>query len=250
MKVGNYIKLLFVIALIATFNLSIINAQSDFPDPQHYTGVKNTGNNMTLGIPNSSWESQPNIGDEVAVFNSNGLLVGSEVYTGDNTIITVWGNDALTEENDGMLDNEYFVIKHYNSVTGQENVLEVTSWQEGDNTYATNSISIADLVGTNHDLSLYDHDLSLSDTEYILMQNMPNPFKDKTNIEFYLPETSEISLKVYNLLGEEIAVLATGIYEASTHNLEFKSANLKQGAYFYKLQTCEFSITKSMLIVR
>ena len=227
---------------ILTYPANTVSAKVDiyYPETMHYTQLVNTGNNMTLGIPNSSWDIMPVIGDEIGVFTPNGLLVGSSVYTGENMAIPIWGSDELTDENDGLLDSEYFVLKYYNTVTGEENVLEVTSWIEGDNTYASNAISIAEFVKI----------IELSGDNIVLMQNMPNPFKDKTEIEFYLPETTELYLEIYNLLGKKVVTLANGVYEAGTHTIVFNSNKLNQGSYLYKLQTPEFTKTRSMIIVR
>ena len=86
-------------------------------------------------------------------------------------------------------------------------------------------------------------------TQYEL-QNYPNPFNPTTKISFSLPQKSQIKLKVFDVLGREIRVLADGIYEAGKHEVEFNASNLSSGVYFYNLSNGKSSITKKMLLIK
>ena len=86
--------------------------------------------------------------------------------------------------------------------------------------------------------------------EFNLEQNYPNPFNPSTKIRYSIPEYSFVTLKVFNLLGEEIETLvnaeqSVGIYEAT-----FDASNLSSGIYFYTLKTDNASFTKKMILVR
>ncbi|MCL4548400.1 MAG: T9SS type A sorting domain-containing protein [Bacteroidetes bacterium] len=83
-----------------------------------------------------------------------------------------------------------------------------------------------------------------------LSQNYPNPFNPTTKISFSLPLKSQIKLKVFDVLGREIQILADGVYEAGKYEVEFKATNLPSGVYFYNLTTGSNSITKKMLLVK
>jgi glucuronoarabinoxylan endo-1,4-beta-xylanase len=85
---------------------------------------------------------------------------------------------------------------------------------------------------------------------YKLDQNYPNPFNPTTQINFEIPEKSFVSLKVYNLLGKEVAELAGEEYGAGTHSLIFDAARLANGIYFYTLKTGGFISTRKMIILR
>ena len=84
----------------------------------------------------------------------------------------------------------------------------------------------------------------------IFFQNYPNPFNPTTKISFSLQQKSQIKLKVFDVLGREIQILADGVYEAGKHEVEFNATNLPSGVYFYNLTTGSNSITKKMLLLR
>ena len=84
---------------------------------------------------------------------------------------------------------------------------------------------------------------------YTLMQNFPNPFNLTTTIRFDLPSATNVSLKVYDLLGREIASLTQAHLEAGYHQVQWK-ANVASGIYFYRLQTEEFVETKKMVLLK
>ncbi|MGH7491318.1 MAG: T9SS type A sorting domain-containing protein [bacterium] len=83
---------------------------------------------------------------------------------------------------------------------------------------------------------------------YILAQNYPNPFNPSTTFSFDLPKTSTVKLTIYNLSGQEVAVVVNGTLNAGRHTFVWQApANLISGVYFYKLQTAEFSTVKKMI---
>ncbi|MBK6912336.1 MAG: T9SS type A sorting domain-containing protein [Ignavibacteriales bacterium] len=87
-------------------------------------------------------------------------------------------------------------------------------------------------------------------TEFSLEQNYPNPFNPTTLITFGLQEKSIVNLKVFNLIGEEVALLLNEEKAAGVHTLTFNSESLPSGVYFYKLQAGSFTQTKKMILLR
>lgn len=83
-----------------------------------------------------------------------------------------------------------------------------------------------------------------------LKQNYPNPFNPSTTISFTLPVSDNISLKIFNLLGEEVTTLVTGFTDAGTYTLYFNAGNLFSGMYIYQLATRENTFTKKMLYLK
>lgn len=83
-----------------------------------------------------------------------------------------------------------------------------------------------------------------------LDQNYPNPFNPSTRITYRLSSPAEISLKVYNLIGQEIATLDAGLKSAGVHNVKFDAGNLASGIYLYRFQSGGFVETRRMTVVK
>jgi len=97
------------------------------------------------------------------------------------------------------------------------------------------------LVGVNEEEEMPD--------EYSLGQNYPNPFNPATKIKYSVPEFSFISLKVFNLLGEEIATLYEGMRNAGNYTVTFSGSKLTSGVYIYQLSSDNYSATKKLLLL-
>jgi len=87
-------------------------------------------------------------------------------------------------------------------------------------------------------------------TNYNLEQNYPNPFNPMTSIRFSLAKSGLTTIKVYDVLGREIAELLNEVKESGTHFVNFDGSYLTSGIYFYKISSGNFSDTKKMLLVK
>lgn len=85
---------------------------------------------------------------------------------------------------------------------------------------------------------------------YALEQNYPNPFNPSTTINFSLANEGFVKLAVYNTLGQEVMTLVNEVKESGVHSVTFDASVLTSGAYFYKLETAQFSQTKKMLLTK
>ena len=88
------------------------------------------------------------------------------------------------------------------------------------------------------------------DEEPTLEQNFPNPFNPTTSIKYILPKQGHVHLGVFNMLGQEVAVVLDGVQPAGTHEVEFKNIDLPSGIYFYRIQAPDFVETRKMVIAR
>ena len=86
--------------------------------------------------------------------------------------------------------------------------------------------------------------------EFALMQNYPNPFNPSTTISFNLSKSGVVTLKVYNLMGEEIKTLVEGYRESGIYTVNFNAEELTSGMYLYRLSTNGFTETKKMLFMK
>lgn len=86
--------------------------------------------------------------------------------------------------------------------------------------------------------------------EFELSQNYPNPFNPTTQITYSVPQRGQVTLKVFNVLGSEVATLVSGIQDAGRHAVTFDAARISSGVYFYRLQAGGMSITRKMLLMK
>lgn len=86
--------------------------------------------------------------------------------------------------------------------------------------------------------------------EYNLVQNYPNPFNPVTTIEYDLLYSGFVSLKIYDLLGREVAVLVNAYQQAGSKQVVFNSENISSGIYFYTIKADNFTATKKMMVLK
>ena len=89
-----------------------------------------------------------------------------------------------------------------------------------------------------------------SPASLVLYQNSPNPFNPTTEIKFALPKSSEVELSVYNMLGEKVGNLLSGLMNAGEHKVNFDASNLSSGVYFYKLTTDNNVTIRKMILMK
>ena len=86
--------------------------------------------------------------------------------------------------------------------------------------------------------------------EYALFQNFPNPFNPETRIQYQVSSISQVVLKVYDVIGKEVAVLVNEEQPGGRYEVEFDGSRLASGVYFYKLQAGDYVSTKKMILLR
>jgi hypothetical protein len=114
-------------------------------------------------------------------------------------------------------------------------------------------ISTISAIGQVNDLTmmqLEDIDLKVLPAEFALSQNYPNPFNPSTTINYQLPVDANVKITVYNMLGQQVAVLVNEMKSAGTYNLTFDMSQFASGAYFYRIQANEFVSIKSMTLIK
>ncbi|KPK63419.1 hypothetical protein AMJ83_07045 [candidate division WOR_3 bacterium SM23_42] len=93
-------------------------------------------------------------------------------------------------------------------------------------------------------------DFTKPQSEVVLTQNNPNPFSRSTVISFTMPKTSRVELKVYDLIGQEVAILVDEELYAGEHAVIFDGKNLPNGVYFYRLTSGDITKTKLCVLLR
>ena len=119
--------------------------------------------------------------------------------------------------------------------------------------YAGNDGILNDLtlqIMTDSPISNIEVDTQIIPSGYSLKQNYPNPFNPSTTISWQSPTSSHQTLKIYDLLGNEVATLVDEFLPTGTYKVSFDASGLSSGVYFYKLQSGKFVETKKMLLLK
>jgi hypothetical protein len=93
-------------------------------------------------------------------------------------------------------------------------------------------------------------DEELLPTAFKLEQNYPNPFNPSTKIKFAVPEKSNVLIKVYDILGSEVAILVNQEMDAGWYENDFNAAELSSGVYLFRMEAGKFINTKKMILLR
>jgi len=89
-----------------------------------------------------------------------------------------------------------------------------------------------------------------SPVDFALSQNYPNPFNPSTSIKYKIATNNPVSLKIYNVLGNEVATLVNEVQSAGNYEITFNASSLSSGTYFYRLSAGSFSEVKKMILVK
>jgi|GEM_PF-969187 len=121
-------------------------------------------------------------------------------------------------------------------VSGDNSLSADSKWVYNSKTFALGAVSV------NDDKAIVKN--------YSLEQNYPNPFNPSTEIKFTLAKSGNVSLKIFDILGREVASLVNGQLEAGSHSVNFNAANLSSGVYMYTISADNFSMTKKMMLMK
>jgi len=207
------------------------------------------------GVINGNWNPVPNSYWDTVVTKSSTFLwklhKPTASFSSDNISSSVqFINTSISAEKwfwdfgDGETDSSENPLHSYAS-DGTYNVkLTVLNYLDSwDTTSAQVEVITTDVKN-----------ISLSKTKFQLFQNYPNPFNPSTVIEYWLPEASFVSIKIYNVLGKEVRTLVnqtqhTGNYQIQWNGLDSFGNNVAAGIYIYKITAGNFVDTKKMLLI-
>jgi len=128
----------------------------------------------------------------------------------------------------------YAVIDQENAITNEVHENNNMGWAP--------AIGYGSIVGVETEVTVPE--------EFVLYQSYPNPFNPSTTIKYSLPNSDIVSLKVFDILGREVAILLDEYKTAGSHAVEFNASGLASGVYFYQLRAQNFVETKKMILLR
>ncbi|MEG8948173.1 T9SS type A sorting domain-containing protein [Rosettibacter firmus] len=157
----------------------------------------------------------------------------------DTGWVEVWG------------DTVQFKLVGYDNIFTTEMIADkyglISFWTESPARYLTGAIINGKQYGT---IVSFKKEINTSPEDFGLEQNYPNPFNPSTTIEYNLPISANITLKIFNILGKEVGTLAKGYRQRGKHKIIFNARNLPSGIYFYTLYTSSKIIIKQMLLIK
>ncbi len=214
-------------------------------------------------------------------YNIGGINAGDPPVPYDSLLIIEWNPSMCDPENDSIkyiwqlstsedysnllmdtLSNENGSATYFEVEFGTlENLLANNDVEIGDslmlyhrvvtsdgyNNNPSESFSIILIRGTV--VGTEETDSNLPDS-YALYNNYPNPFNPTTKIEYSIPKTSNVELKVFDILGREVADLVNEEKPAGNYTVNFNASKLSSGIYFYRIKSNEFIQTKKMILLR
>jgi hypothetical protein len=200
---------------------------SGFNSGQKVYKTTNSGSNWTNISGNL-----PNIPVNCIVVDPssvNNLVVGTDL----GVFVTNNGGSTWVKRNDGMA-NVPVADLDYRSSDGK-----VFAATHGRGMF---SAPLSDVVSVR-DESEFPGNL-------VLEQNYPNPFNPSTTIDFSLPQTESVNIRVYNTVGAEVYELVNSQLSAGTHSIEFDAGTLASGVYYYRIKAGSFIDVKKMVLLR
>ena len=252
-----------------------------------YSGVPGITDDSSLRLlkrtnSNSAWgdvTSSATQNSSAHTFSMTGLSSFSEFSIADNgentlpvelnifTANSVDGNITLNWSTATEVNNYGFEVQRSSlSASPVRTEWETLGFVEGHgNSNASNNYSFTD---TNPPSGTLEYRLKQIDTDgsskyyytdaveieapkvFKLVQNYPNPFNPTTVITYSIPNASDVTLKVYNIIGEVVSTLINQHQKAGKFNVTFNASNLPSGVYFYSIQAGQYSSVKKMLLLK
>jgi hypothetical protein len=176
---------------------------------------------------------------------------GNVYVTGGST--KDWYEDCVTVKYNP--NGSEIWVQRYNGPGNQSDQGKAIAVDDAGNVYVTGG-SYGDGTKTDYVTIKYSQPAGIEPiskyipTEYNLFQNYPNPFNPATTIEFSIPKSEFISLKVYDILGEEVATVVADRLSAGNHKYTWDTTGLAGGIYFYRLESGSFTETKKMILLK
>jgi photosystem II stability/assembly factor-like uncharacterized protein len=218
--------------------------------PEHKLNFSESGNSYGLkdgklylsNNGGAEWKTEPGINSLINVnyISDNSLYALSYLHNGAS------GNFSIKFYNNGSF-SDYYSSSGINFLPAIDFKGVNNGWlAAGRNVYRFSSGN--DDLYTSRGKETGGEDLNIAPDEFALFQNYPNPFNPSTTISYNIPEDGEVTLKVYDLLGNEVATLVNDYKAAGRYTVSFDASALSSGTYFYRITSHGGMLTGKMIL--
>jgi hypothetical protein len=218
-------------------------------DPKTLTLVGIKGQNAAMGAWVGDWATSDTTAKNLIPLNDKGL--NGDKVAGDN----VWSTTVTIPSGD---PGGPYLYKYGAFYPGSDTLN--SGFHPGDNEFQDGFNHYFNLIDAPK-ISIYDYFNSTVITavkrvttaapaNFELGQNYPNPFNPSTKVQYTVPATGNVTLSLFNLLGEEVATIVNETQHAGTYVAEINASRLASGVYFYRLATGSFTATKKMILMK
>lgn len=168
------------------------------------------------------------------------------------TLFSAEGSENIFNENRNYKSFEYnWLMGYTHKLVSGIGIYSIRSvYDFGETNYTLNGCVINDIVYGDTTLTGVGDENNSIPTVYGLEQNYPNPFNPTTKIRWQSPSAGYQTLKVYDVLGNEVITLVEEYRNAGTYEIDFDASKLSSGVYFYQYKAGDFSSTKKMVILK
>jgi hypothetical protein len=221
--------------------------------PQDITGMvtQNTSNPSNTG-----YQIYPRTIADFTAANLPVELTSFEAAVSSNNVNLKWATSTETNNSGFEVYRNGVKVAFVkgNGTTSEKKSYSYTDKNLSTGKYAYKLVQI-DLDGTKKSVASTEANVNSLPTCYAMDQNYPNPFNPATTIKFALPADAKVTLKIFNVLGQQVAQLVNGNLSAGKHDVKFDASKLNSGIYIYSISAkaadgSQFSNTKKMMLLK
>ncbi len=176
-------------------------------------------------------------------------MMGEHLSFANNVDYKFHYSDSQIEMYDG--DEQEIIAQYWNDVSASWVTIDASIDTEN-NTVAFSSTDVNNIIvlTTTTSVTSKEDEITKSPSDFSLSQNYPNPFNPSTDIAFTLNNNAQVTLSIYNIVGEKVATLINEYKSAGAYTVNFNASQLSSGVYFYELKTDAIRLVKKMSLLK
>ncbi len=270
LDIAGYLSLLIDNELTQAFPLLFPSPQDTIYWPFLYTAPDSVDIDTIYSVGlSSNFDGDPNVGDTwqfgpkfpVTVLHDVTPVELASFYSqvNSNTVNLFWKTSTETnnkgfeiQRKDNLLDESKWETVKF--IVGNGTTTKIHSYNYLDKDLASSNYSYrlkqVDYNGSFEYSKVINVELGNAIESYVLNQNYPNPFNPGTTISYELPNSANVTIKVYDVLGNEIKTLVNNNEQAGKHQIYFNASDLSSGVYFYQMHAGNYSEIKKMVLLK